>query len=48
MLFLEIKSGIIDQSAINQTIKYLDLLAAIFPEREVYASIIGNGKDLLL
>jgi hypothetical protein len=46
MLFLEIKSGSIDQLAINQTIKYIDLLAAIFPERKVYANIIGQDKDI--
>lgn len=45
MLILEIKSGIVDQIAINQTVKYLDLLGSIFPERKIYANIIGLDKD---
>ena len=45
ILFLEIKSGIIDQSSINQTARYIDLLSAIFPNRKVYANVIGSEKQ---
>ncbi|SHE90357.1 hypothetical protein SAMN02745784_02180 [Tissierella praeacuta DSM 18095] len=45
MLLLEIKNGIINKDAIIQTIKYLDLLATIFPKRKVYANIIGIDKE---
>jgi hypothetical protein len=44
MLFMELKAGTIDQNAVNQTIRYLGLLAAIFPDRKVYANIIGSDK----
>ncbi len=45
MLFMELKEGVIDQSALNQAVRYLDLLSAVFPERKVYANVIGSGKD---
>lgn len=48
MLLLEIKNGIINEDAMTQTIKYLDLLATIFPERKIYANIIGRGKEVNL
>ena len=45
MLLMEIKNNHIDQLAINQTTNYLELLSAIFPERKVYANIVGTGID---
>jgi hypothetical protein len=45
MLFMEFKEGNIDQEAVNQAEKYIDLLQVIFPDRNVYANIIGKNKD---
>jgi hypothetical protein len=45
LLFFEIKSTIIEQEAIWQAEKYLDLLKAIFPQKNIYANIVGNGFD---
>ncbi|MEI7752568.1 MAG: hypothetical protein WCJ71_10845 [Candidatus Omnitrophota bacterium] len=45
MLVLEFKDGTIDQQAILQTQKYMDLLSAILPGRQVFANIVGSGRE---
>jgi hypothetical protein len=45
MLFFEVKEGVIDQEAINQTQKYLGLLKAIFPKKNIFANVIGSDND---
>jgi hypothetical protein len=45
MVFMEMKEGQIDQSAVLQVQTYLDLLEAIFPSKRIFADVIGSGKD---
>ena len=41
MLVLEVKKDQINQSDVYQTEKYLDLLNAIFPTREIFGLVLG-------
>lgn len=43
MTYFEIKSGLIDEKAIQQTSRYLTLLDAIFPHKKVFAAVIGTS-----
>lgn len=44
MLFIEAKRGIIEEKAISQAQRYIDLLQSIFPKgKTAYANIIGSG-----
>ncbi len=48
VLICEIKTVQIDQAAVTQTEKYLDLMEAIFKGKTVVANIIGDGKETSL
>ena len=45
LLFMEIKNGAVDQTAVDQAQNYIDLLSAIHPGKSVYANVIGSSKD---
>jgi len=46
LTYFEIKAGLIDELAIQQTIRYLTLLSAVFSGKKVFANIIGNGLSV--
>lgn len=45
MLFFEVKEGAIKKEDVIQTQEYVDLLKAIFPAKNIFANVIGSGKD---
>jgi len=45
LMILEIKRGDIIQDSIDQTINYIDLLKSIFPEKNIFANIVGCGAE---
>jgi len=45
ILFMEVKTGAVIQRDVYQAQKYLDLLKVIFPQRMVFANIIGTTRD---
>lgn len=45
MLILEVKEGLINQDSIKQTQNYLNLLWSIFPKKNIFANVVGSGKD---
>lgn len=45
LLIMEVKAVPLNQAAITQTEKYLDLMKVIHPDKEIYANIIGVGHE---
>jgi len=45
ILFLEFKTGTITKNVVKQVLRYVDLLKTIFPKKEVFANVIGSGKE---
>jgi hypothetical protein len=41
LLFLEIKSGNVDQDTVEQAERYIDFLKIVFPEKEIRGNLIG-------
>lgn len=44
LLFIEFKIGKLIQKDINQIENYLDLLKSIYPQKKIYANLVGNCK----